>query len=67
MNLLQILKDEWALVSGAPFTIAAITVAIWLVVRLIYKDRLSSAKELLELKSSQLTEIQDRTGAKSPE
>lgn len=55
------------MVSGAPITVAIIAIAIWAISQHLYKDRIHSAKELLDLKSRQLSEIQDKTGAKSPE
>ena len=66
-KLLEIAEKEWAVVSGALITIAIIALAIWAVVRYLYKERRDSAKELLDLKSQQLSEIQERTGAESPE
>jgi len=66
-KLLEIAEKEWAVVSGAPITIAVIALAIWAVVSYLYKERLDSAKELLALKSQQLSEIQERTGAENPE
>ena len=66
-KLIQIAEKEWAVVSGAPITMALIAIAVWAIVRHLYKDRLARARELLDLKSAQLSEIQNRTGATSPE
>ena len=66
-SLLQYLKTEWSVISAAPLTFAILAALIYGVVFLQFRTRLSSVKELLGIRNEQLADIQNRTGADSPE
>lgn len=66
-EILNYLKSEWAVVSGAPFTILMLTVLIFGVVYWIFKERLSSVKDLVSMKEQKIKDYEKKTGASSPD
>lgn len=61
------LQAEWDVVRQVYPTIITIVVIISGLIYRIFQARLSAVKELLEFKTAQLKDIQNRTGTESPE
>ena len=67
IDILEYLQSEWDVVSSAPFTFAIVAAMVIGLVFLIFKERLKSVKELLELKEKKIADFKANTGASSPE
>ena len=67
MDLIEIIKNEWSVISGAPFALVSLVVIIWIVIHRIYKERFKSVNELLALRNQKIEAIVDGTGSTSIE
>lgn len=66
-KVLKYLISEWNVVSGAPFTIAMLTLLTFGVTYWIFRERLKSTKELLDLRDKKIADFELKTGASSPD
>ena len=64
MELFKRLEQEWAVVSGAPFTVAAVlllaSLLAWWFCRTLYAARIAALEERIQLRDDKIKALQDR-------
>jgi hypothetical protein len=70
-DIVKVIKDEWPVISGAPWSFAAAVVAvgllIWLAVKTSYAVRFASLQSRIDLKNDQIADYKAKLGDAPPE
>ncbi|WP_371396221.1 hypothetical protein [Fretibacter rubidus] len=66
-QILEYIQKEWAVISGAPITFLVLAVMMFGVAFWFFRERLSSAKDLIKLRDQKISDYEKKTGASSPD
>ena len=66
-EILEYIQKEWAVISVAPVTFAILAVLMFGLAYWCFKERLSSAKDIIKMREQKVADYEAKTGASSPE
>lgn len=66
-EILEYIQKEWAVISGAPITFLVLSVLVFGLAFWFFKERLSSAKDLIKMRDQRIADYEAKTGASSPD
>lgn len=70
-DIIKTVKDEWPVISGAPWSFAAAVIAvgvfIWVAIKGSYAVRLASLQSRIDLKDDQIADYKEKLGDAPPE